>query len=356
MRKIILIASFILLTVSVAFAQAGTTIREKLESKFIQKTVTKENPVREVSVYLPPSYRKSQKKRYPVVFLLHGIGDTDETWTRDGRNWESIQRIMDRGIAEGRFGEMIVVMPNNRTNAAGSFYTNSSVTGNWEDFLVKELVPFIDGKYRTLARRASRGVAGHSMGGYGALKFGMKYPETFSVAFGLNPGVLGWAEELSVTNPAFGITANAKGFDELLAEAQKGNIIPLGVVTVCQAFSPNPDKPPFFCDLPAKVVDGKLERSEPGYSRWEANFPAQMAASYKENLKKLRGYRFDSGYEDEFKHIPPTSRQFSAELTKLGIDHIFEEYNGDHRNRLTGKGARLETEVFPYFWFLLDKK
>jgi enterochelin esterase-like enzyme len=106
---------------------------------------------------------------------LHGIGDTDKeftmAWSKRNDTWGTIQGLMNRGIAEGRFGEMIVAMPDARTKMMGSFYTNSVATGNWEDFTVKDLVTLIDGKYRTLARSESRGIAGHSMGEYGALSW-----------------------------------------------------------------------------------------------------------------------------------------------------------------------------------------
>lgn len=81
-----------------------------------------------------------------------------------------------------------------------------------------------------------------------------------------------------------------------------------------------------------------------------------MVEKYRANLTALRGIRFDSGYEDQFTHIPPTARSFSSVLTAQGIDHVFEEYNGDHRNRLWGRRGRLATEVFPYFWLLLDSQ
>jgi S-formylglutathione hydrolase FrmB len=188
-------------SVPLVCAQDGRLVREKVHAVSLEKNVTGESPDRSVSVYLPPSYDRSPGKRYPVIYLLHGITDTDETWihpwTKSGDPWQTIPDVMNHGIAEKRFGEMIVVMPNELTNWGGSFYTNSSVTGNWEDFTVTELVKYIDGKYRTLARAASRGLAGHSMGGYGAVKLGMKHPDVYSVVYGINPAVLGFGRDLN---------------------------------------------------------------------------------------------------------------------------------------------------------------
>src|SRR5262245_23433797 len=153
---------------------------------------------------------------------------------------------MNRGIAEGRFGEMIIEMPDERTKMMGSLYTNSSATGNWEDFTVKELVSFIDLKYRTLARSESRGLAGHSMGGYGAIKLGMKHPEIFSVVYGMNPAVLGFVADISMENPAFGLLLKMTTVEEV----RSGGLLSMGAIALAQAFSPDPALPPFYANLP----------------------------------------------------------------------------------------------------------
>lgn len=343
---------------TVAFSQQGRLVRETVHGPSLEKNVTNESADRMVSVYLPPSYDKETGKRYPVVYLLHGITDTDETWINPWgpahAGWATIPQVMDKGIASGMFGEMIVVMPNELTNWGGSFYSNSSVTGNWEDFTARDLVSYIDGKYRTLASASSRGIAGHSMGGYGAIKLGMKHPDVYSVVYGLNPAVLGWAHDFSIENPAFAyvLKKNVKTQEEAL----KGGLYPLAVIVVGQAFSPNPARPPLYVDFPFALVDGKLQPSEPAFSKWQENLPTNMIEKYGANLSKLRGLRFDSGYEDEFTHIPPTARALSSALTARGIEHVFEEYNGDHRNRLWGRTGRLATELLPYFWNLLDSQ
>ncbi len=337
-----------------SFSQEGRIVREVLHGKSLENTITKENPDRNVSIYLPPGYDKSASKRYPVIYLLHGIGDTDETWLKDWSDenvgYGTVKDVMNKGIAEGRFGEMIVVMPDNKTNWFGSFYVNSSVTGNWDDFNSRELVSHIDKKYRTIAKPENRGVAGHSMGGFGAIALGMKHPETFTAVYGMNPAIIDWGGDLTIANPAFEYILGAKGFEEV---GKTRDIYKIGIITVAQAFSPNPDNPPFYIDLPYKLVNGKLRPDESGFARWRENSLIRMVAKYRSNLRKLRAIRFDSGYEDEFKFIPVNSRALSAELTNNGIEHVFEEYNGDHRNRMWGKNGRMMTEVLPYFWDLL---
>lgn len=341
-----------------AAAQEGRLVREKVHGSSLEKTPTGESADRSVSIYLPPSYETSPNKRYPVVYLLHGITDTDDAWInpwkKDGDPWQTLQGVMNRGIAEKRFGEMIIVMPSELTNWGGSFYTNSTVTGNWEDFTVKDLVTFVDSKYRTLARPSSRGLAGHSMGGYGAIKLGMKHPDVYSVVYGMNPAVLDWGRDLTIDNPSFRFLLTNKITSP--EDALKGGLHAVGAIVVAQAFSPNPEKAPLFIDLPFAVVDGKLQPAEPAFSKWQENMPVHMVEKYAANLRKLRGLRFDSGYEDEFTHIPLTARALSAALTARGIEHVFEEYNGDHRNRMMGRTGRLANEVLPYFWLLLDSE
>ena len=344
----------LLLVFGAVVAQEGRLIRETVHGKSLEQNVTGDSADRKVSIYLPPSYDKSPERRYPVLYLLHGIGDTDGEFTVAWKNqdpaWGTVQALMNQGIADGKLREMIVVVPDQRTKMMGSFYTNSSATGNWEDFTTRDLVQYVDHKFRTLNRPESRGLAGHSMGGYGAIKIGMRHPDVFSVIYAMNPALLGWAADVSIENPAFALLASAKTTEDLF----NGGMYAVGGMCVAQAFSPNPERPPFFADLPFKLVDGKLQPLEPAYSKWSANMPLNMADDNKQNLMKLRGLRFDTGWYDEFTHIPITARAFARKLDEFGVKFGFEEYNGDHRNRMWGREGRLYTEVLPYFSAMLE--
>lgn len=337
------------------FAREGRVVREVVHGASLEHTATGENPDRSVTIYLPPSYDSSSSKRYPVVYLLHGIGDTDKTWTSawsaGNAGYATIPEVLDKGIADGLLAEMIVVMPDQKTKWFGSFYVDSSATGNWEDFTARELVGYVDRKFRTLAQPTSRGIAGHSMGGYGALTLAMKHPEVYSVAFGMNPALIDWGGDLYLTNPRILAALEAKGFDDLL---KTKDLYTMGIVTIAQAFSPNPTNPPFFADLPFVRVNGRVRPVEKPFSQWREKSALRMIPTHRANLNRLRGFRFDSGYDDEFTFIPVNCRAFSNELTNNGIEHIFEEYNGDHRNRLWGRDGRILTEVLPYFSRLLD--
>jgi S-formylglutathione hydrolase FrmB len=347
MKKHTIYTFLVLLLLAVQFAQAqdkGIVKIDALVSSDLADNVTKEDTTRPLAIYLPPSYSNSTK-RYPVLYLLHGIGDDHLNFVDDTEKYQNIQDLMDSGIASHRFGEMIIVTPNEKTNWFGSFYVNSLATGNWEDFTAKELVTYIDTNYRTIAKAESRAIAGHSMGGYGAISLAMKHPDIFSVAYAMNGGFVCFAGEITANNPDVRKFVLAKNYDELLAT--KSNKA-MGMLTVAQAFSPNPQNPTFFADKPFKLQGKKVVPNPSAYNKWLENDVVKMAEKYQENLLKLRGIKFDSGFDDEYQFIPINSRLFSKKLTALNIPHQFEEYNGDHRNRLWGLKGRIYNEVLPF--------
>jgi len=152
----------------------------KVHGASLEGNLEGDSPDRDVTVYLPPSYSTDKSRRYPVVYLLHGYGGRVDTF--NGR-LATLPDSADRDIASGSMKEMIVVLPDAYTLHKGSMYSNSITTGYWEDYIAHDLVAYIDSHYRTLAARQSRGLGGHSMGGYGALRIGMKHPEVFSALY-----------------------------------------------------------------------------------------------------------------------------------------------------------------------------
>lgn len=150
-----------------AVALQGSIVEAMLPSPALQGNLVGDSPRRPIQVYLPPSYPERASRRYPVIYLLHGFQGNYSQWMAGGKEW-NIRDAMDGLIAAGKVREMLLVMPDAKNKYAGSFYTNSPTTGNWEDFLASDLVAFIDKNYQTIPHASSRGIAGHSMGGYGA--------------------------------------------------------------------------------------------------------------------------------------------------------------------------------------------
>ena len=150
-----------------------------VHGKSLEGNLEGDTPDRDVFVYLPPSYTKNRSQRYPVRALLHGYLAYAETyvnamWASDGA---------DKDVAAGTSKEMIIVFPDSHTIYNGSMYSNSPTTGDWEAFITEDLIQYIDGHDRTIASRESRGLAGHSMGGYGTLRIGMKHPELYAAIY-----------------------------------------------------------------------------------------------------------------------------------------------------------------------------
>src|SRR3974377_417565 len=154
----------------------GTVERVKVHGKSLEGNLEGDNPDRDVAVYLPPSYNKDTKRRYPVLYLLHGFTDSAAKWFGFEKHWISFPAVMDEALAQGATKEMIVVMPDAYTRFKGSMYSNSATTGDWEDYVAHELVAYVDAYYRTIPSAARRGLAGHSMGGYGDMRIAKKKP------------------------------------------------------------------------------------------------------------------------------------------------------------------------------------
>src|SRR5205823_3678011 len=133
-------------------------------------------------VFLPPSYDKEPKRRYPVIYALHGYSIGAEQWSKEIH----VPQTIEGAFAQGTH-EVIVVLPDSKTIHNGSMYSSSVTTGDFERFIAQDVVAYIDGHYRTLPNRASRGLAGHSMGGYGATRIGMKHPEVFGSVYIMSP-------------------------------------------------------------------------------------------------------------------------------------------------------------------------
>ena len=262
----------------------------------------------------------------------------------------NLQDSMDVLIAAGTVREMIVVVPNGRNAYLGSFYTNSSVAGKWEDFILRDLVSHVDSHYRTVPRPESRGIAGHSMGGYAAIMMGMKHPEIFSAVYAMSPCCLGMEADFTSINPTWhaALAAKSKNAKEQFAtDPQSLEQFWVDVfLSLAAALSPNPDHGPFFLDLPYREQNGNLVPDEPAWTEWQEKMPLEIVSNYGTNLLQLRGLFIDYGMEDDFTHIPATARLFSEKLDRLGIPHILASYRGDHSDHIR---ERLETSALPFF-------
>jgi S-formylglutathione hydrolase len=332
---------------------AGRLVELKVSASTLKGNLLNDPAEQSVSVYLPPSYDSSPSRRFPSLYLLHGFLANNKAWTSNGYQGMSLQPLMDEVIKSGRIREMIVVVPNGWNAYRGSFYTNSTVTGNWEDYISRELVQNIDTNYRTIARPESRGIAGHSMGGYGAVSLAMKHPDVFSAVYALSPCCLGLEGDFNSDNPAWLQTVRLTSRDQLKSRpAGPDDFYQMAFIAISAAFSPNPAKAPFYVDFPFQERDGRLEKNDAAYARWRARMPLYMVDENKDNLLKLRGIFIDYGQNEQFSHIRLATALFSKALAERSIPHIFEIYEGgDHGNKVR---QRVENRMLQFFSDRLD--
>src|SRR5579863_2270822 len=249
---------------------------------------------RDAFVFLPPSYEKDKKRRYPVVYALHGYSIGAEQWTQE----INVPQTIDGAFAQGA-NEMIVVLPDSKTIYNGSMYSSSAATGDCERYVSHDVVAYIDAHYRTIPERTSRGLVGHSMGGYGASRIGMKHPEVFGALYimspccmssmaGGGPGTPEQIKERAIASEKKVATAKSP----LDLAAQSPGFASAQYATAA-AWAPNPKNPPLYFDLPTR--DGVL-RPEIA-AKFTANSPLAFVDQYIGNLKQYRAISMDRSEE-----------------------------------------------------------
>lgn len=299
-----------------------------------------------VEVYTPRSYARDTTRRYPVLFLLHGIAGTSEDWTKPGYGM-TIQGVMDSLTEVGAVKEMIVVVPTASNAYAGSYYSNSPVVGNWEDYISRELVAWVDSAFRTIPVAASRGIAGHSMGGFGAVIMAMRHSDVFSVAYAMSPCCLAMAGEIGPSNEAWRRMERFRDAAALQQAAQRGDLYPIAIVGLSAVFSPDPQRPPLYVDLPYIRRGDSIVAVPSVVARWRRAMPIAQVGRSKESLAHLRvPIRLDYGFDDQFIHIPPAVRMLADSFGMYHIPYRLDAYVGDHRNQIR---ARMTTVVLPFF-------
>ena len=337
LAALIFVSSFVIPLV----AESGSQVIDReLRSESLVKNKIGVNLGRKMAVYLPPEYDTSAD-RYPVIYFFPDVFN-NYRFVFDKQDAEG---LFDRAIARGVIGKFILAVVDMNTQLGPSWYTNSPVTGNWEDFVVRELVPYMDTNFRTLANRNSRGLMGDRIGGYGAIRVGMRHPEVFGAVYALHPVGTGSGIQIMHARPNWEILANAKSIDDV----RKDGFSQL-FLTIFQAHLPDPEKPPLFVDLPAHKDGDQLVIDPALTDQLRNSFLLEtMIPQYAENLKSLRGFKFDWGRSDGNQDHVYANQAFAHKLNEFGIPNEAEEYNGLWGERNWGMDGRVYMEVLPFF-------
>src|SRR5580698_549780 len=194
---------------------------------------------RDAIVFLPPGYQKDVKRRYPVVYVLHGYSIGAEQWSHEIHVPQTVEGAFAKGSQE-----VIVVLPDSKTVYNGSMYSSSATTGDFENYIARDVVAYMDAHYRTIPKRSSRGLVGHSMGGYGASRIGMKHSDVFGSLYIMSPCCLSPRPPVS---PEI-----AKSLEAVKTPADSANLQFFARATLASAaaWSPDPKNPPLYLDLP----------------------------------------------------------------------------------------------------------
>jgi enterochelin esterase-like enzyme len=295
---------------------------------------------RDVFVFLPPSYAREKHRRYPVVYALHGFFIGAEQWSHEIHVPQTIEGAFAQGAKE-----MIVVLPDSKTVYKGSMYSSSVTTGDFERFISHDLVAYVDAHYRTIPERTSRGLVGHSMGGYGASRIGMRHPDVFGALYIMSPCCLspmngggpGPADQMKERAIASEKKAAAAKSPEELAAQSPG--FGSTIFADAAAWAPNPKNPPLYFDLPTK--NGVPQPDI--VAKFAANAPLAFVDQYIGNLKQYRAIAMDVGDQDGLRF---DATKLHNILDNYGIPNSFEIYSGTHTSRVAD---RFQNHVMPFF-------
>ncbi len=314
-------------------ARQVTVEHIKIHSASLEGNLEGDAVDRDVIVFLPPSYSKDTHRRYPVVYALHGYSIGAEQWTQEIH----VPQTIEGAFAQGA-NDMIVVLPDSKSVYGGSMYSSSVTTGNFERFIYHDVVSYIDAHYRTIPNRLARGLAGHSMGGYGALRIGMQHPEVFGSLYVMSPCCL---SHMGTRNDP----AQAVAFEKQIAamkspaDSEGMSFFARAQLASAAAWSPDPKNPPLYLDLPTK--DGVPQPDI--LAKWIANSPLAFIDQYIFNLRQYRAISLDVGDQDGLRF--DTEKVHQA-LDKYRIQNGFELFHGTHTSRVA---FRFQNHVLPFF-------
>ena len=269
-------------------AKPTTVEHIKIHGAALEGNLEGEAVDRDAIVFLPPSYSTDKHRRYPVVYALHGYSIGAEQWSHEIHVPQTIEGAFAQGAKE-----MIVVLPDSKTIYNGSMYSSSVTTGDFENYVARDVVAYVDAHYRTIPERNSRGLAGHSMGGYGASRIGMKHSDVFGALYimspccmspmgGGGPGPSDRMKEMAIANEKK--VAAAKSPADLAAQSPGFGAAQFATAA---AWAPDPKNPPLYLDLSTKDGNPVPEI----LAKFAANAPLAFIDQYAGNLRQYRaGY------------------------------------------------------------------
>jgi enterochelin esterase family protein len=314
----------------------GTVVIETVEGRALAGNPLGDPAARRVAVWLPPSYTSQPARRYPCIYLLAGYAGTGEMMF-SGNPWQpGLGTRLDALVAGGRMREAIVVAPDGFSAWGGAQYLDSPAIGGYETHIVRELVPAIDARFRTVAAAEARAIGGKSSGGFGALTLAMRHPDLFR-AVASHAGDMYFELSLLPELPAAARTLRRHGgIGGFLADAAKRDerqrkdgafFATMMVLALAGAYSPEPGREHGVA-LPFDIDTGEIDWVV--WQRWKAWDPVELLARHTEALRAMKLIYVDAGTRDEH-NLDLGARIFVGRLRALGIACEHAEFDDGHR-------------------------
>jgi len=340
--SVVLAVSAVVASASTLPAQGRVAI-DTIRARTLTGNLAGDGVVREIYTYVPPSYDHERTRRYPVLYLLHGMTSHPREWLDGSYQGFDLTATMDSLARAGH--EFLVVMPSTDNTYGGTFYVNSAAFGRMDDFIARELVAFTDGRYRTLRDRGHRGLAGQSMGGFGAISVALSHAATFASVYAMSPCCLAMVGDLAPDSPLWSAAAHLTG------RTHPRNVGESIVRALATVFSPvyRPDDP---LALPFVVTNGTLRASSSVLRTWHRFMPIDRLAQDPASMQSLCRLAIEFGASDQIPNVPVSSRAFSAALTRAGVEHTLEVYPGGHVDQAR---VRFERHLLPFFASAFDR-
>lgn len=305
------------------------------ESQALQGNRLDDPAQRDIAVYLPASYDDNPQAHFPTLYHLSSHGRTNHYYIGWNQWEESMIQRFDRLIDSGEMPSVIVVMADFWTRLGGSQFVNSAI-GNYASYLVDEIVPLIDNRFRTLPHAKNRAVFGHSSGGYGSLIHAMMNPDVFGAALCQSGDAYWEYTALPALAGLHGQLEKWGGFEKFIHDIPtirpKGGSFWQAIHSVmyCMAYGVNPENPLGF-DSPIDLETGELIPAV--WEKWLQYDPVRMVeqAHYQANLKKLRLLMIEVGAYDEYM-LQVGARILHRKLQNAAIEHHYAEFPDGHSN------------------------
>jgi S-formylglutathione hydrolase FrmB len=308
---------------------AGTVIRVAIDSQALRRNILGDPSLRTVDVYLPAG---SDGEGLPLLVDLVGFGSSGPSHTNWNTFRENVPERLDRLIGEGRMAPVVVAFPDCFTRLGGNQYINSAAMGAWEDFLLDEMLPQIESRFRC-GGRGRRGVFGKSSGGYGAIIHALRHADVWAAA-ACHSGDMGFKicylpDMPSVLRALAGTENSIEQWWQQLESARKrpdGSFKVVNALAMAASYDPDPTQ---YLGIRLPVTLDTCELIEDRWANWAKHDPVNAVETLGDNLKTLKALYIDCGERDQF-NLLYGARKFVRALERLGIAHRYEEFPDTH--------------------------